>query len=55
MNQESINFVALDIGLSSSGMLHNWIRKYKRKDYSIIEKKRGKISMTITKTKNFIF
>lgn len=32
-------------------MLHNWIRKYKEKGYNIIEKKRGKISMTKTKNK----
>ena len=43
INHESINSVALDIGLVSSGILHNWISKFKENGYNVIEKKKGKI------------
>jgi transposase len=46
VNHESVNSVALDIGLSSAGMLRNWIRKYKENGYNVIEKKQGRPSMT---------
>lgn len=41
INQESIKSVAIDIGLSSQGILSNWIKKYKENCYNIIEKVRG--------------
>ena len=43
IRHESINSVALDIGLVSSGILHNWLSKFKENGYNVIEKKKGKI------------
>lgn len=43
---ESIISIAIEIGLSSDGMIHNWIREYKKNGYNVIEKKRGRSSMT---------
>ena len=40
ISHESINSVALDIGLVSSGILHNWLSKFKENGYNVIEKKR---------------
>ena len=39
---ESITSVAIDVGLSSDGILHNWIKKYKKKGYNVVERKRGR-------------
>lgn len=50
---ESITSVAIDIGLSSDGILHNWISKYKENGYNIVERKRGR-SPTIMKKTNTI-
>ena len=38
---ESITAIAIDIGLSSRGMLANWIKSYVENGYNIVEKKRG--------------
>ena len=43
---ESILSVAIDEGLSSCGMLQNWINKYKENGYNIVERKRGRSTMT---------
>ena len=43
INHESVNSVALDIGLESSGILHNWLSKFKENGYNVIENKKGKI------------
>ena len=43
ISHESINSVALDIGLVSSGILHNWLSKFKENGYNVIEKKKEKI------------
>ena len=51
INKESINSVAIDIGLSSSGILHNWVKKYKENCYNVIEKKKGRKLKTMTKIK----
>lgn len=51
IGKESINSVAIDIGLSSSGILHNWIKNFKENCYNVIEKKKGRKSKTMTKTK----
>ena len=51
LNNESLLSVAIDEGLSSSGMLANWIKKYKEMGYNIVERKRGR-SPTMPK-KNF--
>ncbi|MDO5564995.1 MAG: IS3 family transposase [Eubacteriales bacterium] len=50
---ESITSVAIDIGLSSDGILHNWISKYKENGYNIVERKRGR-SPTIMKKQKTI-
>lgn len=39
---ESINNVALELGLSSAGMLNNWIRSYKENGYNIVIKSKGR-------------
>ena len=52
IDNESINYVAIDIGLSSDGMLHSWINKYKENGYNIVERKRGRSTMPkVTKKK----
>ena len=43
INHESVNSVALDIGLVSSGILHHWLSKFKENGYNVIENKKGKI------------
>ena len=49
---ESITSVAIDVGLSSDGILHNWIKKYKENRYNIVERKRGRPTMPkVTKEK----
>ena len=42
IGKESRNSVAIDEGLPSSGMLYNWIKKYKEMGYNIVEQKRGR-------------
>ena len=49
VNKESIVSVAIDIGLSSEGILINWIKKYKENCYNVIEKKKGRKTKTMTK------
>ncbi len=39
---EAITAVALDLGLSSMGMLSNWIRSYKENGYNVVIKKKGR-------------
>src|SRR5574344_2988669 len=48
LNNESIQSVAIDIGLFSDGLLHQWIKNYKEMGYNIVERKRGR-SPTIMK------
>ena len=50
-NHESINSVAIDVGLASSGLLHNWLSKFKENGYNVIEKKRGRKPKAMTKPK----
>ena len=45
LNNETIWAVSLDIGLSSDGILPNWIKKYKENGYNIVERKRGRLTM----------
>ena len=45
INGEPICSVAVDLGLSGDGMLHNWINKYKENGYNIVERKRGRSPM----------
>ena len=52
LNNESAHSVAIDEGLLSCGMLHNWINKYKENGYNIVERKRGRPTMPkVTKKK----
>ncbi|WP_338940186.1 IS3 family transposase [Fusobacterium pseudoperiodonticum] len=51
ISQESINSVALDIGLVSPGILHNWLSKFKENGYNIVEKKKGRKPKSMTKPK----
>ena len=51
INHESINSVAIDIGLTSSGILDNWLSKFKENGYNVIEKKRGRKPKSMTKPK----
>lgn len=52
INREAIWTVAIDIGLPSTGMLSNWIKKYKEMGYNIVERKRGRSpTMKVTKKK----
>ena len=46
LNNESLLSVAIDEGLSSPGMLANWIKKYKENGYNIVERKRGRPTMS---------
>ena len=50
INHESINSVAIDIGLTSSGILDNWLSKFKENRYNVIEKK-GREPKSMTKPK----
>ena len=52
INGESVFSVAIDEGLLSYGMLQNWIKKYKENGYNIVERKRGRSTMSkVTKKK----
>lgn len=51
IGKESINSVAIDIGLIGHNILSNWIKKYKENCYNVIENKKGRKSKTMTKTK----
>lgn len=42
INDEPANQVSLDLGLPSSGMIYNWLRKYKEDGYSVINHKKGR-------------
>ena len=51
INHESINSVAIDIGLTSSGILDNWLSKFKKNGYNVVEKKKGRKPKSMTKPK----
>lgn len=51
IKHESINSVALDIGLGSSGILNNWLSKFKENGYNVIENKKGRKPKSMTKPK----
>lgn len=42
IGNQSIKSVSLEYGLTSDGMLNNWIKSYKENGYTIVEKKRGR-------------
>ncbi|WYD24398.1 IS3 family transposase [Fusobacterium animalis] len=51
INNESINSVAIDIGLASNEILHNWLSKFKENEYNVVEKKKGRKPKSMTKLK----
>lgn len=52
LNGESLLSVAIDERLLSSGMLANWIKKYREMGYNVVERKRGRATMPkVTKKK----
>ena len=51
INHESINSIALDTGLIFSGILNNWLSKFKENGYNVIEKKKGRKPKSMTKPK----
>lgn len=51
IRNEPINYVALDIGLLSTGILYNWLSKFKENGYNVIEKKKGRKPKSMTKPK----
>ena len=50
-NYESVNSVAIDIGLPSDTILHNWLLKFKENGYNVVEKKKGRKPKSMTKPK----
>ena len=54
IGKESIKSVSIDVGLSSKGLLHNWIKKYKENNYNIVERKKGRPTMPkVSKKKKY--
>ncbi len=51
VNFESARSVAIDIGLASDGILHNWLSKFKENGYNVVEKKKGRKPKSMTKPK----
>ena len=51
VNFESVRQVAIDIGLASDGILHNWLSKFKENGYNVVEKKKGRKTKSMTKPK----
>ena len=51
LNNEAVWAVSLDVGLSSDGILQNWVKKYKENGYNIVERKRGRSPMFKPKQK----
>ena len=50
-NNETIKQVAIDIGLSSSGILCNWLSKFIENGYNVVENKKGRKPKSMTKPK----
>ena len=52
INGESIISVAIDEGIKSKSLVSHWVSKYKENGYNIVERKRGRSTMTkVTKKK----
>ena len=52
LDGESIITVSIDEGLIGKGILNNWIKNYKEMGYNIVERKRGRTTMSkVTKKK----
>lgn len=52
LNEEGILSISIDEGLCNSGLIHNWINKYKENGYNIVERKRGRSPMFKPKPTN---
>lgn len=52
INHEVERSVALDLGLSSTGMLSNWIRDYQKNGYNVIDKPIGRPRKKIITKRN---
>ena len=52
LDNHSVSSIAIEYGLSSDGMLFNWIKSYKENGYVIVEKKKGRPS-TMNKENQF--
>ena len=46
LNGETVLSVSIDEGLLSNGILFNWIKEYKENCYNIVERKRGRSTMS---------
>ena len=42
VNNQSVNSTSIEYGLTSNGILFNWIKSYKKDGYVIVEKTRGR-------------
>ena len=51
IDKQSILSTAIEYGLTSSGILDNWLKSYKENGYNIVERKRGR-SPTIMRKSN---
>lgn len=51
-DEQSVLSTSIEYGLSSHGMLCNWIRTYKENNYVIVEKTKGRKPNTMTKIKD---
>ena len=45
-NHEPTMTVAIDLGLPHDSLLHKWVKKYKENGYNIVERKRGRSTMS---------
>lgn len=52
INHESYRDVALDLGLSSVGMLTIWIRDYQKNGYNVIDKQIGRLRKKVITKRN---
>ena len=51
ISHESVNSVAINIGLLAPAILHNWLSKFKENGYNVVEKKKGRKPKSMTKPK----
>ena len=44
-NYETVNSVAIDLGLTSESVLRKWVKDYKKNGYNIVKRKKGRLTM----------
>ena len=49
---QGVRSTSIEFGLTSNGLLSNWIRSYKENNYVIVEKTKGRKPNTMTKIKS---